>query len=443
MTQDKDKKDPSDESVAFVSDPYQMGNDDISAAQQSDEELDLDEDFDDVPEAEIESQLQGIANAVREQDKETEKELIDQAGVHEQSMQEELETQIAEDQALAQAEAEMENEEAEDELAEEVRAALPQQDENGDLDVMEVQSCLETLLFLSDKPVSLKKLRDHLGPDFPPALFKKALEEMQERYEQPHHGIYLAEVAGGYQLRTKPGRSALAHKLAKVQKQKLSRGAMETLSIIAYKQPAMKDDIDQIRGVDSSHFIRNLIDKRLVSISGRSELPGRPMLYSTTNEFLEIFGLKDLDALPPLEELEKMIPALEAQKGEAKDPRALEIQKLVSKMKTESDQMSYDPKEDELFLQEIRDRVKQIPMTTATLEAMDNPQPEEEKEEESVETAAETASLESSAPESQEEGTSDSEPTESTTETSPAEHPTVDQAVAEAAQSPLLDQLKD
>src|SRR5262249_281019 len=152
-------------------------------------------------------------------------------------------------------------------------------------------------------------------------------------YQGIHHGIELIEVAGGWQFRTKPGRAALARKLAKVQTQRLSRGAMETLAIVAYKQPLMKEDIDKIRGVDSSHFIRGLLERKLVQISGRSEPPGRPMVYSTTQEFLQLFGLRDLDSMPPLRELEAMIPTTQTGNPEDEDPRVKEMRRLVGQMK--------------------------------------------------------------------------------------------------------------
>ncbi len=143
---------------------------------------------------------------------------------------------------------------------------------------------------------------------------------------------------------------------------------METLAIIAFKQPALKEDIDQVRGVDSSHFIRGLLDKKLIQISGRSELPGRPMVYSTTNDFLELFGLKSLEDLPPLRELEQMVPGSQAS-GED-DPRVKQMRKLVAEMKENSASiLDYDPKEDDRLLQEIRERVQGISITTATLEA--------------------------------------------------------------------------
>jgi segregation and condensation protein B len=217
--------------------------------------------------------------------------------------------------------------------------------------------------------MSATRLRQLLGPEHESSVFEQAIARVQEDYAGRKHGFELVEVNGGFQFRTKPGKAALAKKLVKVQVQRLSSGAMETLALVAYKQPCMKEDIDKVRGVDSSYFVRGLLDRRLIKITGRSELPGRPMLYATTEEFLELFGLADLSALPPLHELEKMIPASESGKPEEEDPRVREMRRLVAEMKAGTEaRLSYDPKEDARLLTEIRERVAAIPSTTPYLE---------------------------------------------------------------------------
>jgi segregation and condensation protein B len=314
--------------------------------------------------------LQNVAAAIAIEE---EKEAIEMAErLAEQKVEDEarLAAEIAEDEALA---AELARQDAEgSETDPELLAALPSlpvADENGVLDLREVESCIEALLFMSDKPMSEKRLRELLGPDFGDEIFAQALASLQERYQSPAHGIELAQVSGGWQLRTKPGRAALARKLAKVQTQRLSSGGMETLAIIAYKQPVLKDEIDTIRGVDSSHFIRGLLDKKLIQITGRSELPGRPMLYATTPEFLELFGLASLEAMPSLRELEQMVPASQTKDPSEEDPRVREMRKLVGQMKADhSTSLIYDPKEDEKLLQEIRERVQDIPSSTPYLD---------------------------------------------------------------------------
>ena len=258
-----------------------------------------------------------------------------------------------------------------EEIDPELLAALPQADENGNLDVQEMESCIEALLFMLDKPVSAQKLQELLTAseeaEKPPfSLIQEALTSIRSRYNKPWHGIELIDVAGGFQLRTKVGRAALARKLAKVSTQRLSSGAMETLALIAYRQPVLKDEIDRVRGVDSSHFVRGLLDKKLIEISGRSDLPGRPMLYSTSKDFLELFGLKDLSALPPLQEIESMVPASQSSKDE--DPRVVKMRELVNQMTTDPTRLAYNPREDEVILQEIKTKVSSISTTTPYLE---------------------------------------------------------------------------
>ncbi len=306
----------------------------------------------------IEDQFNKLAKAIEDQAKIEVTEIIE----YQHDPEVELAAQIAEDKAL-------EEEIRRDQLKAEAAAEpviLGQQ-----LDLEEIQSCIESLLFISDRPMPLNRLHELLGPHFERSLFEQALAAMAERYQSVHHGIELTEVSGGYQLRTKIGRSSLAQKLVKVQTQRLSGGMMESLAIIAYKQPVMKEEIDKIRGVDSSYFIRGLMDKKLINISGRSELPGRPMLYSTTQEFLEIFGLKDLTSLPSLRELGQMIPASETKNPEDEDPRVKEMRRLVNEMKSDhSSLINYDPKEDEKILKDIRERVHSIPSSTPYLEEL-------------------------------------------------------------------------
>lgn len=260
----------------------------------------------------------------------------------------------------------------EEEMSEEdaaLRAALPQADETGSFDSNDLQSCIDTLLFYSDRPISLKKIKDMLEiSEAPDAPLLEAIESLKISYQTSNRGFEIAEVAGGYQFRTKITKAPLLRKLAKVQVQRLSRGAMETLTICAYKQPCTKDDIDQVRGVDSSHFIRTLLDRKLMEVSGRSEAPGRPMIYSTTDTFLEVFGMMNLGGLPPLREIEAMVPQMAATEEGGEDPRVIQMRKMVGQMKIESNHLDYDAKEDERILQEIRDRVKSIDVSTPYLE---------------------------------------------------------------------------
>jgi segregation and condensation protein B len=375
--------------VHFVADPLGMTQTDIKSAQANDEYLlsddeeptdeDVDADLDleleskeeelVIDEAEIDQTLESLKAAMAEQEKLEEVALTQIAEQDEAEAQKLLASQIAEDEALEQ-EMREENENA-NVIDPDLLAALPShpsEDEHGNLDLAEMESCIEALLFMVEKPMSANKLRDLLGPEMPLHFFQEALTHLKSRYQRLHHGFELVEIANGYQFRTKPVRAALAKKLAKIQTQRLSTGAMETLAIVAYKQPVMKDDVDQIRGVDSSHFIRGLLDKKLIKITGRSELPGRPMLYETTSEFLEVFGLKNLQAMPSLREIEGMVPGSQGGKGED-DPRVKEMRRLVGEMKADtSTSLIYDPKEDEKFLSEIKERVGNIAVSTPSID---------------------------------------------------------------------------
>lgn len=165
---------------------------------------------------------------------------------------------------------------------------------------------IETLVFMSDRPISLAKIRKAIDEDLPLRVIHEAIGRLQTGYEQGHHGIRLVEVAEGYQFRTKATFSRFVQDLFKVNSLVLTPTALEVLAIIAYKQPVGRPDIDKIRGVDSSHIVRGLMDKRLVKVVGRSEEMGRPVLYGTTPEFMEVFNLASLNDLPPEHELDEL-----------------------------------------------------------------------------------------------------------------------------------------
>ena len=165
---------------------------------------------------------------------------------------------------------------------------------------------IETIIFMSDKPISIQKIKAQIDNELPLRVIHESLSKLQMGYEEKHHGIRLVEVAEGYQFRTKATYSKFVQNLFKVNSLVLTPTALEVLAIIAYKQPVSKTDVEKIRGVDSSHIIRALMDKRLVKITGRSEELGRPSLFGTTEEFLEVFNLADISGLPPEYELEEM-----------------------------------------------------------------------------------------------------------------------------------------
>lgn len=174
------------------------------------------------------------------------------------------------------------------------------------LNVDTLCGAIETIIFMSDRPLSIQKIKAQIDPELPLRVIHESLTRLQSGYEEKFHGLRLIEVAEGYQFRTKATYSKFVQNLFKVNSLVLTPTALEVLAIIAYKQPVSKTEVEKIRGVDSSHIIRALMDKRLVHITGRSEELGRPSLFATTTEFLEVFNLPDISALPPEFELEEM-----------------------------------------------------------------------------------------------------------------------------------------
>lgn len=169
-------------------------------------------------------------------------------------------------------------------------------------DLGRLAGILESLLFASGTPVPLARLIDALdGPDRREVT--AALTLLTERYERDAGGLRLVHVAGGYQLRTPAEHGPWVRRLLGQKPPRLSRPMLETLAIVAYRQPCTKIEIEAVRGVDADAVLTTLTERRLVRIAGRKETPGRPLLYATTREFLEVFGLPDLQALPPLKEL--------------------------------------------------------------------------------------------------------------------------------------------
>jgi len=168
----------------------------------------------------------------------------------------------------------------------------------------ELKSIVENILLASDQPVTPDDLQSTLMNGTEKAELKSVLTELQEEYRS--RNLKMEEVAGGYQLCTRPEYSDWVRKFLKLDKTtKLSQPSLDTLSIIAYKQPLTKQEVEEIRGVDCGGVIRTLLDKKIVGPAGRKKVPGRPIMYRTTRKFLEYFGLKDLVDLPTLEDLQE------------------------------------------------------------------------------------------------------------------------------------------
>ncbi len=161
---------------------------------------------------------------------------------------------------------------------------------------------VEALLFASDHPLSIKEFRSWL-PDAEPANIRSALKVLKFEYEAMGRSFGLREVAGGYQFRSRSEYGPYILRMLQATPARLSRAALETLAIIAYKQPVVRHEIERIRGVESGGILRNLLEKDLIRIMGRKDLPGRPLIYGTTGRFLEVFDLDSIDSLPKLKEI--------------------------------------------------------------------------------------------------------------------------------------------
>ena len=165
-----------------------------------------------------------------------------------------------------------------------------------------LKQIVEGLLFSAPQPLSVEKLR-RLVPEMERAAVHKTVQDLIAEYDARQGGIHIARVAGGYQFRTRAELAEWTEKLHHTPAVKLSRAALETLAVIAYRQPVIRSEVDYIRGVDSGGIIRSLLDLKLIRVAGRKEIPGRPLIYATTRHFLEIFGLNSVDDLPSPEEL--------------------------------------------------------------------------------------------------------------------------------------------
>jgi segregation and condensation protein B len=167
-----------------------------------------------------------------------------------------------------------------------------------------VKTVVESLLFVADRPLSLQELYEASGIE--KEQIGKALDKLSGRHREGVSGIVLHEVAGGWQFRTDPSSSEYVRRFLRVKPQRLTRAALETLAIIAYRQPVTRPEIEDIRGVDCGAVIKALLDRKLLKILGKREEVGRPILYGTTREFLEFFALKDLSSLPTLREFQEL-----------------------------------------------------------------------------------------------------------------------------------------
>ena len=168
----------------------------------------------------------------------------------------------------------------------------------------EIKAIIENILLAADQPVSVTQFKNLLGDEVEKVSFKSVLEELIDEYNS--RNLQILQVAEGYQLCTRHDYSDWVRKFLKFDKTtKLSQPSLDTLAIIAYKQPLTKAEVEEIRGVDSSGVVRTLLEKKVISPGGRKKVPGRPIMYRTTRKFLEYFGLRDLSDLPTLEDFKE------------------------------------------------------------------------------------------------------------------------------------------
>ena len=185
-----------------------------------------------------------------------------------------------------------------------------------------VKGVIEALLFVNEKPVTLEQIKQVLET-LNAAEIKGAIQSLSTEYEQRQSGMKIVEIAGGYQMLSSPGYVSYIRDFYKTKhKEKLSKPALETLAIIAYKQPVTRTDVELIRGVNSDGVIAHLLTKELVKPVGRKDVPGRPFLYGTTRQFLEYFGLKSLEDLPALAEFPNLTAPAQEDNDDGQTPVA-------------------------------------------------------------------------------------------------------------------------
>ena len=184
----------------------------------------------------------------------------------------------------------------------------------------DIKAIVESLLFASGVPLPLRRLVEVVGATR--TEVKAALAALRAEYTGPYRGVRLREVAGGYQFRTVADYADYVKALGRDKPVKLSRAALETLAIIAYRQPLTKIEIEAIRGVDVDGVLNSLLTRKLITVLGRKDVPGRPWIYGTSRQFLEIFNLESITDLPPLPDIHE--PTANTHAEDSPDPTAPE-----------------------------------------------------------------------------------------------------------------------
>jgi len=167
----------------------------------------------------------------------------------------------------------------------------------------DLKNIVESILFVAEEPLTVDRIK-RIVEEADSGEIRDALQALSQEYEARQGGFFLREVAGGFQFRTRPDYTEFVKRLLMPKPPRLSRAALETLAIVAYKQPVIRSDIEHLRGVDCGGVLRVLLERNLIRVLGRKDIPGRPLIYGTTRRFLEVFDLKDLKDLPSPEEIE-------------------------------------------------------------------------------------------------------------------------------------------
>lgn len=187
----------------------------------------------------------------------------------------------------------------------------------------EQKRIVEALVLAAGEPLAAARIAQAV-PGLSAARARELALELRAEYDRDERGFELVEVAGGFQLRTRPELGEFVQRLEDERPARLSRAALETLSVVAYRQPVTRAEIEQVRGVDCGPVLRSLLERHLLRIAGHRDVPGRPMLYGTTRRFLEVFGLSSLEDLPTLRALDDLVRAAEGAGSLAIDPAASE-----------------------------------------------------------------------------------------------------------------------
>jgi len=214
----------------------------------------------------------------------------------------------------------------------------------------DIKNIVESLLFVSEDPLTIGSIKNVLEIEDPKDV-RNALIELAEDYEKRHGAFLLHEVAGGFQIRTRPEYNQWVKRLIQPKASRLSKAALETLAIIAYKQPIIRSDVEHIRGVDCGGVIRILLERKLVRVLGRKEIPGRPLIYGTTKKFLEVFDLKNLRDLPTPKEIEELRaslsedadPETETQPSDADPEKELQLDKNEAEENAQTEEVVLEP----------------------------------------------------------------------------------------------------